>query len=556
MKLTHALFPAALLGLSALAGAQGPPPPPPPPPPLLPPPVPAGNPITPEKVLLGKALFWDEQLSSTRTVACGTCHILGAGSSDPRSDGSINSQHAGPDGLFGTADDITGSPGVIRNQQDGHYLKDPSFDLRLQVTARKSPSAINAAYANQLFWDGRADDTFVDPISGVVVLPNGAALESQAVAPVLSDIEMAHIGRDWPQALDSIDSADPLALARDIPTDLANFVNGKSYAELFEDVFGSPGITAPRFAMAVATYERTLISNQAKIDLPPGPGVLTQQEVQGLQIFNSPQARCNQCHSGPTFSDNQFHYIGVRPQNDDLGRFAVTGNVGDRGRMKTPSLRNVGLREPLFHNGGKATLEEVVVFYNQGGDFNGPNKDPRIQPLGLDAVQRAALVAFLRGALTDQRVANETPPFDRPTLYSESNDVPELFGVGTPGTGLFPPHMIAVEPPKIGNPNFTLAMDQGLGGRPAFLAADIQAHANGITFAGMQLYIDRTPMLQLHSVGPLSGVGAGEGWDSVTLSLPNDPALIGSALFCQWFVLDPDPAARFAASEGLEIRWF
>jgi len=553
MNFKNALFSAAaFLGLSALAGAQiGPPPPPPP---LPSPPVPAGNPITPEKVLLGKALFWDEQLSSTRTVACGTCHIPSAGSSDPRSQSPTGSTNPGPDGVFGNADDIVGSPGVIRNQLDGHYVKDPSFELELQVTGRKAPSAINAAFAGQLFWDGRADDTFTDPVSGFVVLPNGAALESQAVGPIVSDVEMGHIGRNWPEALVRIDSSDPLALARDIPNDVANFVSGKSYAELFEDVFGSPGITAPRFAMAIATYERTLISNQAKIDL--GPGALTQQESNGRQLFNSPATNCAACHTPPFFTDNQFHYIGIRPQSEDLGRFNVTGNPGDRGRMRTPSLRNVGLREPLFHNGRFQTLEEVVDFYNRGGDFNGPNKDPRIQPLGLFPGQRAALVAFLRGALTDPRVANETAPFDRPTLYSESSDVPALFGLGTAGSGGFEPRMIAVEPPKIGNPNFTVAVDDGFGGRPAFLACDIQAHRNGVTFAGMQLYIDRTPMLQLFHVGPLSGVGPGEGFDSVTMGLPNDPGLIGSSLFCQWFVLDPDPAARFAASEGLEIRWF
>src|ERR1041385_2742495 len=77
---------------------------------FVPPTDPAGNPTTPQKALLGKALFWDEQLSASRPVACGTCHVFGHGGGDPRS---ANVTHPGPDGVFGTADDIHGSPGVV-----------------------------------------------------------------------------------------------------------------------------------------------------------------------------------------------------------------------------------------------------------------------------------------------------------------------------------------------------------------------------------------------------------------------------------------------------------
>ena len=81
------------LGLAGAIGAQA----------LPPVRVPAGNAITPEKALLGKALFWDEQLSSTRTVACGTCHVPSAGGTDPRAAGAV---HPGADGVFGTPDDV------------------------------------------------------------------------------------------------------------------------------------------------------------------------------------------------------------------------------------------------------------------------------------------------------------------------------------------------------------------------------------------------------------------------------------------------------------------
>ena len=108
----------------------------------------------------------------------------------------------------------------------------------------------------------------------------------------------------------------------------------------------------------------------------------------------------------------------MRPPAEDLGRQIVTDNPGDRGRFKVPSLRNVGLRAPYFHNGGKATLTDVVNFYNVGGEFF-DNQDPAINPLGLSPQQIAQIVDFLQNGLTDPRVAQGLPPFDRPTLHSE-----------------------------------------------------------------------------------------------------------------------------------------
>src|SRR5204863_5983730 len=97
---------------------------------LEPPPEPAGNPVTAAKAYLGKTLFWDEQMSSTRTVACGTCHRPAKGGSDPRTAiGDPRSTNPGPDGQFGTLDDIFGSPGVPLNYADGNYGFDPVFGM-------------------------------------------------------------------------------------------------------------------------------------------------------------------------------------------------------------------------------------------------------------------------------------------------------------------------------------------------------------------------------------------------------------------------------------------
>src|SRR5688572_27456919 len=150
---------------------------------------PVENPPTPEKAILGKILFWDEQLSSDDTVACGTCHRAAAGGSDPRSS-EPSSRHPGADGVLGTPDDIRGSRGIARcNEADGVSVtakEDPVFGLHAQVTTRKAPSYLDAMFSISLFWDGRAPDQFIDPDDGSVAIATGGALESQAVGPPLN----------------------------------------------------------------------------------------------------------------------------------------------------------------------------------------------------------------------------------------------------------------------------------------------------------------------------------------------------------------------------------
>ncbi|MDZ4773799.1 MAG: cytochrome c peroxidase, partial [Planctomycetota bacterium] len=413
----------ALVGFARVSIAQGPPPPPPP---LQPPPIPAANPVTAAKTNLGKTLFWDEQLSTSGTVACGTCHIFSEGGSDPRtSAANPASRHPGFDNVFNTPDDVFGSPGVARQTANGTYSNDLVFGMSPGVTSRKAPSVINAAYANTLFWDGRALPTFNDPVGGGVVVPNGGALESQAAQPPLNAIEMGHATQDWNSITARMATATPLRLSPQVPTQLSTWIAGRNYPALFQEAFGTPDITAARIALSLATYERALFSNQAPVDqfVPGQPPPLTQQELNGQQIFGT-IGRCTVCHVGPRFTNDTFQYIGVRPQIEDLGRFAVTGQNADRGRMKVPSLRNVELRAPYFHNGAMATLADVVDFYDRGGDFDAPNKNPAIAPIGLSAQQKADLVAFLRRPVTDPRIAAGLAPFDRPLLYSESTRVP------------------------------------------------------------------------------------------------------------------------------------
>ncbi len=549
-----------VLSLSAHLGqalAQSAPPPPPAPP---------GNPITVNKTLLGKALFWDEQLSASGTTACGTCHIPTAGGSDPRSVFGAGTTNPGPDGIFGNDDDIVASPGVPLAEADGLYSFSAQFGFRPQVTGRKAPTMVNAAYSPLFqFWDGRAEEVFMDPITGVPLLNTRAALESQVAGPPVSDVEMGHIGSDWPGIVARIQAATPLGLASDLPAPLANFVNGRTYPQLFNDAFGSNEVTAARICMAVATYERTLIGATAPFDdfignAPPGappqnPNALTNQERQGFQIFTG-QGRCIVCHNGPVQSDNDFHYTGVRPRFEDLGRFEVDGLNANRGAMKTPTLRNVELRGPFFHNGRFATLEDVVDFYDRGGDFDAPNKAPAVAPIGLNPQQKAALVAFLKRPLTDTRVRDGLAPFDRPTLYAESARVPSFYGGGTPGTDGHVPNAYAIEPPLVGGDEMTVAIDNGFGGRMAIFCLTSGQDFAGTPITGTTFHVDLLSNVSLRRIPSLDGVGPGNGHGSVTVPVPTSSAAIGTSLYGQWFVLDNGSGARFAASEAVQFDWF
>jgi cytochrome c peroxidase len=529
---------------------------PPPQAPGLPPvPVPAGNSITPAKVRLGQTLFWDEQLSASGTVSCGTCHIPTSGGGDPRTlFDPAGSTNPGFDDTFGTPDDVRGSQGVIHQLENGEYVPIWPFGLDVQVTSRKAPSVINAAFAPRLFWDGRAGGVFEDPLTGAVVLAGGAALESQASEPPLNTVEMAHVGEDWATVAARVEASEPLRLAHDVPQALAGFVAGRSYPDLFALAFGTGDVTPARILMAIATYERTLVSDESPWDafLGGDTSALTPLQQQGRNVFFGP-GRCNLCHGGPLFTDQQFHDIGVRPDFEDRGLGAITGSPIDNGRFKTPSLRNVALRAPYFHNGGKATLAEVVAFYNGGGDFQA---EPLIQPLGLTPQQRIALVAFL-GALTDPRVAVGAPPFDRPGLYTESTHVPIHYGSGSPGAGGVSPSFVAVEPPTIDSPQLSLGVRDGLGGTLGQLAFDVLPATTPLEILEVDVHLAVSPFLVVVNAGALDGPPLpGAGFETLSFAVNASPALVGTEVFAQWFLVDPLAPEGLAASEGVRLEYF
>ncbi|HMZ20249.1 MAG TPA: cytochrome c peroxidase, partial [Blastocatellia bacterium] len=516
----------------------------PPPPPLNPPPAPVENPVTATKAWLGKALFWDEQLSSTRTVACGTCHHASNGGADPRSQLlGARSINPGTDGLMGTADDVVGSLGVPLSAANGSYQLSAGFGLNEQVTGRRSMSYVNAGYPRSLFWDGRATGVFRDPLAGSVVIANGAALESQVLGPPVSSAEMAHTGRDWKDVAARVAASKPLALSPAVPKALTAWIDGRSYSELFAEAFGSAEVTPVRIAMAIATYERTVNADQTPADM----GDLTPAEARGRQVFA--QSRCDVCHRGPLLSDDQFHNTGIRPAAEDHGLFDVTGNQNDMGKFRTPGLRNVELRAPYMHNGRFATLEDVIEFYNRGGDVNAPNLERNlIRPLNLNNQQKADLAAFLRRPQTDLRVRAESAPFDRPLLYSESMRVPQIKGAGTAGGGGLIPQAVVIEPPLLGNPSFTVGVANALGGAQAVLVVD-----RGEVAASSNIP-DRASFARVAVT--LAGTGAGKGYGSATLAIPPDAALAGATLYGRWFVRDANAAGGVAVTPAFQITIF
>jgi len=362
------------------------------------------------------------------------------------------------------------------------------FGAERQVTARNAPTVIGAVFFRDAFWDGRANHTFngVDPFgqtanagTALASIAN-SALASQAVGPANNDVEMSCAGRSFnaPGGLGTkLLARPPLQFQQVADTDsvlgaLANpdgpglICGGApcSYGDLIRAAFGDAlaDTAEARFSLlwgeAIQAYEATLIPDQTPLDryLAGNSNALTALQRRGLDRFQG-KGNCTKCHTGALLSDaaasmfnsagalnrdggdQGFHNIGVRPTAEDLGRagtaatpaaapFSVSGSRFDRGAFKTPGLRNVKLTAPYFHNGGKATLADVVAFYARGGDFANPERAGDLQPRSLDADDQAALVELLTNGLTDCRLEMQRAPFDHPAL-------PVPNGSALPATG-------------------------------------------------------------------------------------------------------------------------
>jgi len=234
-----------------------------------------------------------------------------------------------------------------------------STGIRGQKGNRSAPTIFNRGYSLAQFWDGRA-----------------ATLEEQAKGPMANPIEMGNTEEAIVATLQKI----------------------QGYRELFAKVFGSEEINIDRVAMAIACFERTVLSGNAPYDKYKR-GVktaLSAEQVRGMAIFFD-KATCDRCHEGANFTLNEYHNLGIgtdKPE-PDAGRFAVTHDPRDWGAFKTPTLREIEHTAPYMHDGSLKSLEDVVEFYNKGGIPN-RNLDADIKPLHLSDQQKSDLVAFLK----------------------------------------------------------------------------------------------------------------------------------------------------------------
>lgn len=325
--------------------------------------IPSDNPQTPEKVALGQRLFFDPRLSSDGTIACSTCH-------DP-----------------------------ARAFTDGKVV---STGVGGRAGQRNAPTILNALYNKFQFWDGRA-----------------ATLEEQAALPIVNSVEMGQLN---------------------IAAAVAKIAAIPEYRQGFRDVFGSAP-DARNLVQAIAAYERTQVAFDSPFDhyIAGDRNAIDASARRGWELFNT-QAKCNKCHAlsedkrdTTNFDDNDFHNIGIgiirhdvvalakqarqllasgdaaaidqaaiQTEMSALGRFLVTKKEADTASFKTPSLRNLLMTAPYFHDGSQATLWDVVDHYNKGAGLNNPYLDVDIEPLALGENDIDDLVAFMASLTSPQ----------------------------------------------------------------------------------------------------------------------------------------------------------
>jgi cytochrome c peroxidase len=221
---------------------------------------------------------------------------------------------------------------------------------------RRSPSVINAAWGAIFMWDGRLSD-----------------LEEQALGPIQSPGEMNMPIQQLMERLASI----------------------AEYNPLFAAAFPNEGMTAKTLAKAIATYERTVVSERAPFDdwIDGNEKAIPEDAKRGFAVFNG-KALCSSCHEGWNFTNDGFQDIGLPSKDVGRGEF-VPGVVKMQHAFKTPGLREIARRGPYMHDGSAAKLEQVIEHYDRGG-VERPSRSDLMKPLGLSAQEKSELVAFLK----------------------------------------------------------------------------------------------------------------------------------------------------------------
>jgi len=313
---------------------------------------------TEASITLGRKLFFDRRLSFNDTLSCAMCHI--------------------PEQGF------------------GQYELTTPVGIEGRAGKRNSPPLYNVGYRKHLFIDGRED-----------------SLELQIWGPLLAHNEMGNPA---------------------IGIVLNRLRNIKEYAPAFREAF-QQNINVISLGMALADYQRSLLSGNSPFDRWYYAGedsAVSDSVKNGFDVFIV--SDCASCHhinnDHALFTDNDFHDIGVgyrasvvepgpltvqlapgvfveteavpKPPFNDLGRYEATGLSEDRWKYQTPGLRNIAITRPYMHDGSMATLEEVIDFYNDGGEPHA-GQDQRIRKLHLSDQHKLDMLAFLE-ALTGSNV--------------------------------------------------------------------------------------------------------------------------------------------------------
>ena len=296
--------------------------------------IPADNPLTPEKVALGRQLFFDERLSIDGSKSCYSCHVCEHGLTDglPKAIGAGNKQ-----------------------------------------LPRSSPTLWNIGYHKEFYWDGRS-----------------GSLEAQAMAA-------------WKGGNMGVGEKTGEIVAK------INALQG--YKAQFQRVFQSDA-TPDNMMKAISAYERTIISGDTAWDRwKAGDNTaISMSAYRGWNIFQA--IKCNNCHDGVLFTDQQYHNIGIGmdQKEPDPGRGKVTQKPEDTGAFKTPTLRDIARSAPYFHDGSAKTLEEAVDIMLAGGKENQYLDKKNLQPHKILPEQREDLLNFLRSLSVDCKLTKPALP--------------------------------------------------------------------------------------------------------------------------------------------------
>ena len=296
--------------------------------------IPADNPLTPEKVALGRQLFFDERLSIDGTKSCYSCHVCEHGLTDglPKAIGAGNKQ-----------------------------------------LPRSSPTLWNIGYHKEFYWDGRS-----------------GSLEAQAMAA-------------WKGGNMGVGEK---------TGEIAAKINAlQDYKAQFQKVFQNDA-TPENMMKAISAYERTIISGDTAWDRwKAGDNTaISMSAYRGWNIFQA--IRCNNCHDGVLFTDQQYHNIGIGmdQKEPDPGRGKVTNKPEDTGAFKTPTLRDIARSAPYFHDGSAKTLEEAVDIMLGGGKENQYLDKKNLQAHKILPEQREDLLNFLRSLSVDCKLTKPPLP--------------------------------------------------------------------------------------------------------------------------------------------------